>query len=387
MIRALISALLLICPLSAFAGQLSGPPIAELRPALRPGFIGVRNGPLLPEMVSIFNANFDRETSGLEARGAEQRPFCAEGADASDPLTSSVMLLALYRDGQFRQGSGTVIRGSGVGGQPDRVLTASHVLPPHAIDAEGRRSPLTRILAFGSDGRELAELGPVLAGDIHALDRVNDADMIFDDVAVLEPVSFTDPAARQSWSLMGAGLAPAQPERLMALFQPPGSVALNPGMSGAGVFDESGALIGVLSYTLYLSGDPFLDRPDTGYEARVFTPNQGAGAPAWASDLRALTATQGRRLRRDNVGYAAPIRHAEVRAALNASGPAAAAAPDGYALIAGYPRLSCLSVGLRRLGTGLPLASSHMRALANFETRPPVAQTDAGPETIEVTHE
>jgi hypothetical protein len=176
------------------------------------------------------------------------------------------MLLSLYQRGQFRQGTGTVIRGSGANGAPDRVLTSAHVLPPSERGADGAWSPLVRLMAFGSDGDFIADLAPVLSGDVDRLDRQNDADMIFDDVAVLEPVRFADAEQERAWATRGAPLSLTQPESLLALFQPPGSVALNPGMSGAGVFDASGALIGVFGYTLYLSGDPYLERPRTGFE-------------------------------------------------------------------------------------------------------------------------
>lgn len=381
---AFVSCLLL--PLPGDAGQLSGPDLPGTRPVARPGFIGVRDGPLLPDLIAVFNENFDRETRGVTGRGGAQRAFC-DGPGEAGTLPPSVMILALYENGAFRQGSGTVIRGSGTPERPDRVLTASHVLPPSVIRDEGGRSALERIMAFGADGALLAELSPVLAGDVHALNRLNDADLIFDDVAVLEPVRFSGDAAERDWARMGALLSSAQPERLMALFQPSGSVALNPGMSGAGVFDASGRLIGVMSYNLYLSGDPYLERPETGYEDRVLTRNAGDGAAAWSSGLRELTETAGRRLRRDNVGYALPVRHAEVLEALRAPARPDPLSPDGDAVISGYPFLSCLSVDLRRLGSDLPLAASTMRGLVNFETWPGVDNTRAGPQTTEVTHE
>jgi len=365
----------------------SGVPIGELRPVPRPGHIGLRPGPLMPDMISVFNLNFDRETARLSADGAEQRAFCSDPAPVRPGEPASVMLVSVYENGWFRQGSGTVIRGSGLDGSPDRVVTASHVVTPFMPDDTGTSYPISRVIAFGADGERLADLDPIIAGDIAHLDLMNDADMVFDDVAVLEPVRFADERAREAWASMGVPVATSQPERLLALFQPPGSVALNPGMSGAGVFDDEGRLIGVFSYTLFLRGDPYLDRPETGYETR-FSGLHGEGATAsLTSGLIRLNQEQGLRLRRDNVGYALPLRHREIRAALNVTEPPSPAAPDGYATVFGYPRLTCLSVDVRRIGTQLPVASERLRGLANYETESPLADASAAIKISEMTHD
>lgn len=371
-------------PFPLLAEQASGPDIPEVRPVLRPGFIGVRERALLPDLISVFNQNFDRVTSEVTRRGGAQRVFCDDQAEGLSP---SVMILSIYENGAFHQGSGTVIQGSGPDGDADRVLTASHVVPPIHIGSDGVRSPLSRVIAFGSDGHALADLSPVIAGDIHALNRVNDPDLIFDDAAVLEVMRFLTVGAEADWAEMGAPLSPAQPERLMALFQPSGSVALNPGMSGAGVLDVFGSVIGVMSYNIFLSTDPYLDRPETGYEAQVLSGNAGDGAAAWSPGLQRVTETVGQRLRRDNVGYALPVRHAEVLEALGAHSEPGPLSPDGDAAVAGYPLLACLSVDLRRLGSDLPLASSSLRDVANFDTFLAVAGLDAETEKNEVTYE
>lgn len=370
-----LSLICLLAALPAVAEQVSGPQAPDLRPQVRPGFIGVRPGPVLPLMVDLFNDRFDRETSRLAQRGATQDPFCAGDAPSgSGPAEASVMLLSLYQSGQFRQGTGTVIRGSGPDGGPDRVLTSAHVLPPTELTAEGAWSPLVRVMAFGSDGDFIADLAPVLSGDVDRLDRLNDPDMLFDDVAVLEPVSFSGPDQERDWADRGAALSPAQPDRLLALFQPPGSVALNPGMSGAGVFDADGALIAVFGYTLYLSGDPHLDRPQTGFEERFLTRHLTGETASWAEGLAELTETAGQALRRDNVGYAVPVRHKQIRAALNAPDldqePDGSAEPTGDARVFGYPRLTCLSVDVHYVGDGLPEVTETLRALPPFDLTP-----------------
>ena len=370
---ALASLICLLTALPALGEQVSGPQISDLRPQARPGYIGVRPGPVLPLMVETFNSRFDRETAALAERGGSQDPFCAEGAAPSaGPAAATVMLLALYQGGQFRQGTGTVILGSGVDGGSDRVLTSAHVLPPSELGADGTWTPLTRVMAFGSDGGFIADLAPVISGDVDRLDRRNDAEMIFDNVAVLEPVRFADGALERAWATRGAPLSPAQPGTILALFQPPGSVALNPGMSGAGVFDADGALIAVFGYTLYLNGEPYLDRPETGYEREFLSIHRDRDRSPWAQGMAELISRAGQTLRRDNVGYALPVRHAEIRAALNAPPLAEAAAPDpaGDATVLGYPRLTCLSVDVHYTGDGLPEVSETLRSLPPFDLTP-----------------
>jgi hypothetical protein len=231
-----------------------------------------------------------------------------------------------------------------------------------------------RVMAFGSDGDLIADLAPVLSGDVDRLHRLNDADMIFDDVAVLEPVRFADRAQELAWATRGAPLSPSQPDSILALFQPPGSVALNPGMSGAGVFDADGALIAVFGYILFLNGDPYLERPETGYEREFLSLHRDRNSSPWAHDMAELIKNTGQTLRRDNVGYAVPVRHAEIRAALNApplpSDEAQAAEPSGDATVFGYPRLTCLSVDVHYTGDGLPEVSETLRGLPPFNLTP-----------------
>lgn len=370
-----LSLVCLLTALPVMAEQVSGPQVPDLRPQARPGYIGVRPGPVLPLMVDLSNDRFERETSRLVQHGATQDPFCSgDASSGSGPAAASVMLLSLYQSGQFRQGTGTVIRGSGQDGAPDRVLTSAHVLPPSELTAKGVWSPLVRVMAFGSEGDFIADLAPVLSGDVDRLNRLNDPDILFDDVAVLEPVRFSGPDQKRVWADRGAPLSPAQPDRLLALFQPPGSVALNPGMSGAGVFDADGALIGVFGYTLYLSGDPHLERPQTGFEERFLTRHLTGETASWAQGLADLTATAGQAMRRDNAGFAVPVRHKLIRAALNAPEldrrPEGIAEPSGDATVFGYPRLTCLSVDVRYVGEGLPEVSETLRALPPFDLTP-----------------
>jgi hypothetical protein len=64
--------------------------------------------------------------------------------------------------------------------------------PPRSAAQTGPGPPWFGSWPSGLTGGGIADLAPVLSGDVDRLDRQNDADMIFDDVAVLEPVRFAD---------------------------------------------------------------------------------------------------------------------------------------------------------------------------------------------------
>lgn len=371
----LLSLLALLIAVPVSAKQVSGPDMPHVRPPERPDHLMKRPSPFFSEMIRLFNASYDRETRALTARGAEQEAFCASGPVSTErpsagPEAATVALLSLYEDGSFSQGTGTVILGSGRDGGGDRVLTAAHVLPPFKLHTDGSRSPLVQIIAFGADGGMIAHLVPVVSGDVALLNQRNDPNMLFDDVAVLEPVRFADAEAERAWPSRGVPLAPAQPERLLALFQPPNSVALNPGMSGAGLFDEAGSLIGVFGYTLYLAGEPYLARPKTGYEMAFLNRYLGEESAPWARGMAELILRSGRELRRDNVGYATPVRQSEIRAALGADPDPSAAPPEGPGTVLGYPFLSCLSVDVHYVGSVLPEAINQLRTVADYAPTP-----------------
>jgi hypothetical protein len=104
---------------------------------------------------------------------------------------------------------------------------------------------------------------------------------------------------------------------------------------------------------------------------RLLTRHLTGETASWAQGLAELTETAGQTLRRDNVGYAVPVRHRRIRAALNApaldEGPDGTVEPAGDASVFGYPRLTCLSVDVRYVGDGLPDVSETLRGLSPFD--------------------
>lgn len=297
-----------------------------------------------------------------------QEAFCDPEKDIRTDARiadASIMLISLYSHGLFRQGSGTIIRNSG-DGLGHRVLTASHVVHDTLSNASGDDGPLYRVLAFSAEGTLLAELAPVLAGDVASRDRENDTSMVLDDVAVLAPVQLhVDP---DDWNSRGLDIASHQADSIMALFQPRMASALEQGMSGAAVLNTDAQVIGVLSYTIHEASEPFVDRPHTVFEDRFEALHRSRTLPDfWMNGIMNNVRQAGSRMRRDNVGYAPPIRHAEIRQALGLpSDPPVLDENEGHFTMAGYPRMTCLSFVGQFVSREMPTVDASLSRIVSF---------------------
>lgn len=161
---------------------------------------------------------------------------------AATPQAAAVFLWVGFADGSAQMGSGTVVAGSDHG-HGNRVLSASHVFE-HPKDAA-----VDRVLAFGQDGMLLASLQPTGRGHVRPIHEGQTVQEVRQDWAVLEPTALVGIDA-QGWNAMGAPLADKVPVDAMIVGQPEGTALLAPGASGGAVFDDRGAVLGVLVQTL-----------------------------------------------------------------------------------------------------------------------------------------
>ena len=279
---------------------------------------------------------------------------------------ASVNIISIFNGGSFRQGTGTIIAKSSKEGSANKILTASHLVPTFVVGPDGDRELLSEVRVFDMNGRLISKAQPVVSGEVTDLFNQNDADMIFDDLAVLQPIEFSQEIQIESWNSRGAIISKKQPSRILALFQPRGSISLNAGMSGAGVFDESGEVIGVYSYQLYRSGDPFAPRIKTGYHHYFQKNNGDSKKDLLFSKISNFVSRNAQNFRVDNVGYAVPVVHSSIRDALGLASPSERTSKDGIAWISGYPLFSCLSIQVKYLGTVLPKVFETLRGETRF---------------------
>jgi len=85
--------------------------------------------------------------------------------------SASLFLLTVYENGNWVQGTGTIVKGSGAGGS-DRILTAAHVV--EANSRQDAQSEIEAIYAYDGSGLYLGSLRVVLRGDHHVIDRQNE---------------------------------------------------------------------------------------------------------------------------------------------------------------------------------------------------------------------
>lgn len=175
------------------------------------------------------------------------------------PQAASLFLWVENRDGTIVTGSGTIVAGSDAG-QGNRVVSAAHV-----FEDKAGRFVAKRVLAFGEDGVLLASLTPVDEGKRGVVGSTQVVQEVRGDWAVLEPSAWFGVEA-SAWNAMGAPLADTAPVDAMIIGQPGGTALIAPGASGGAMFDEDGAIVGVVIQALSSSDrarmgkeSPFID--------------------------------------------------------------------------------------------------------------------------------
>lgn len=282
---------------------------------------------------------------------APQGCFGGPGPDVQKARKASLFLLSVYADGNLMQGTGTIISGSGQGG-PDRVLTAAHVVPS-SMAISGEPSPLVEVLAFDASGAFLARLDPLMVGaqDIGSAIQASANSMsphppsaMLQDVAVLEVVEFSRDEVAADWERRGAAIAQTQSGSLMMLSEPPEGWGGNTGMSGAAIFDQTGAVLGISVFAAW--PDATLSQAsDTGYLGSLLA---GTDMPESVREtLQGIqderSAGAGPEIHRGGRILGLPLVQAELRNLLGVPallGPGHS--PPTAGIIAGYPLQDCV---------------------------------------------
>jgi hypothetical protein len=230
---------------------------------------------------------------------------------AATPDAASVFVWAQFANGSVSTGTGTIIAGSDAG-QGNRLLTAAHLVDEEGF---GTSSP-SRVLAFGQDGVLLAALAVVVKGDHHPADRGQTIQEVRQDTAVLEPVVWLG-GDKAAWNAMGAPLAQEVPIDGVLLGQSSGTALLEPGSSGGALFDDKGAVVGVLVQAMSMpklakegGGTPFLD-------SLRAQPTGDASVDVYFDAVAADKLWAGVREQQGSTGIATPV-VGPVRAALGA---------------------------------------------------------------------
>lgn len=282
---------------------------------------------------SCFTGGLPGLDSGLEARIRD----------------ATLLLLSSYRvpdGGVFvMNGTGTVIRADQ---GENRVLTASHVASPR-IDTGSGVADLISVHAFDGEGRLVATLKPHYAMT-EPFDLSGGAgDLIHEEVTVLEPARFPNPAMAMSWADRGLDLAPTQSQTLIFGYGEAGLTTTLEGYSGAALLNPDGQVIGVLAENKGYATSAFFEAPNTPMPEAIFRhadPGYGAEILPALSEMAGRT---GSGYYRDGVIAGAPISDPGALRALGADPgriPLTWTYEGSEMISAGFPWLECRISGL-----------------------------------------
>lgn len=235
----------------------------------------------------------------------------------AESTRGALFLMSLYEDGSIVLGTGTVVKSSV--GATARVLTAGHVA---ALEMAETGSELSETLAFDASGKFRAVLGPTVISGTGPTTSELDASKIAADMAVLEVLDLAPDISEAEWTSLGREIAPRQSEGLMIAQPESGSLAANPGLSGASILDAEGRIIGVASYSAHLTTDA-RGPGGSAYLTQVIAGISPASdldflLPTLNLDLQGLQGNDRDGRRRDGILIATPIVHEEIIDALGA---------------------------------------------------------------------
>ena len=287
-----------------------------------------------------------------------------------DPLRGVLFLISIYEDGMMVTGSGTVVR-SDIGATA-RVLTAGHVT---ALEAPASGAALVEVLAFDTEGRFRAILGPKVLSGSGPGDSPARAESVASDMAVLEVLDLAPELREDEWTALARTVAPRQSEGLLLLQPGAGSMIANPGMSGAAVFDANGEIVGVASYAAHLESDKlgeggsdFLSRLTSDIDPLSPTADVGA---ALSQELEAVQSPNREGRKHNGIILASPVILDEILEALGASVAEVNHVGGGVqpALVAGFPdrELRSEPVGFLELDLISALEAARDRQIVNVD--------------------
>lgn len=283
-----------------------------------------------------------------EAKSSAGTPCFSGSTIALEKARSaSLFLLTVYESGEWQQGTGTIVRGSG-GAGPDRVLTASHVVEP--VNPGDSTDPIETVHAYDAQGLYLGTLKTFLRGDHEIVPRHEKAGgkaglpiSVANDLAVLEVDHFVSQAVEAGWNDRGAEVSPSQSDHVQFLSQRADGWAFNPGASGGAVFNADGQIIGVNVYYGWEGGKTW-KVPDTGFVELL---ENAEGDPEHLANFYNRLNTYRAEKKPKTIRYGAsmialPLRQIELRQALDLTDvPVSAGPATQIGIVAAYPAQQC----------------------------------------------
>ena len=245
---------MVICALAAGISQNNAPDLEDLANSRQISTASVTAYFQLRDHIKSTPSNVNIVSAAMENSSACFTDLVDTSPDLSgldDKMRDSVVMLHLVYESEgqpfIAQGSGTIITGDN--GQKS-ILTAAHV-----VDTAG--GELKEVVAYNHEGLAIGNFQVTFSGNSHfAGDDPNLPDKLFQDIAVLHPLGLYGEVGVDLWNDGGLQLSKEQSDSTLAIYPSGRAYSISKGLSGAGVVNAAGEIIGVIDQKVAIRGEP-----------------------------------------------------------------------------------------------------------------------------------